>query len=129
MAFAQPLPSSKSNKKKKKKSKARSGPGNPLASQTGVNGLDASDSETRSPPRASSRPSSPPTQTIPLPQTQADLLATANDLYRQIENAAASAIHGGAHAGAGGDEEYWSNLPAHLRSFIRCVSLSDGPMQ
>jgi hypothetical protein len=121
MAPAQPPSAPRASKKKKKKTKARGDSAN--ATQMSINGVEASDSEARSPPRASSRPPSPPSQTIPLPQTQADLLATANDLYRQIESAAASALNSGAHAGAGGDEEYWSSLPAHLRSFIRYVFL------
>lgn len=43
-------------------------------------------------------------------QAQADLLATASDLYRRIE------------ADPGGipdDDAYWTSLPAHLRTFIR----------
>ncbi len=62
-----------------------------------------------------------------LNQAQSDLLATANDLYRQIESAAAAALAG--HLPPTGnlpnrgdetaDDAYWSSLPNHLRSFIR----------
>ena len=62
-----------------------------------------------------------------LNQAQSDLLATANDLYRQIESAAAAALAG--HLPPTGnlpargeettDDAYWSSLPHHLRSFIR----------
>lgn len=43
-------------------------------------------------------------------QVQADLLATASDLYRRIE----ADPHGLPE-----DEAYWTSLPAHLRTFIR----------
>ncbi|KAI3613899.1 hypothetical protein CBS9595_004076 [Malassezia furfur] len=43
-------------------------------------------------------------------QVQADLLATASDLYRRIE---ADPV------GLPDDEAYWTSLPAHLRTFIR----------
>ena len=43
-------------------------------------------------------------------QVQADLLATASDLYRRIE----ADPHG-----LPDDEAYWTSLPAHLRTFIR----------
>ena len=43
-------------------------------------------------------------------QVQADLLATASDLYRRIE----ADPHG-----LRDDEAYWKSLPAHLRTFIR----------
>ena len=43
-------------------------------------------------------------------QVQADLLATASDLYRRIE---------ADPAGLPDDEAYWTSLPAHLRTFIR----------
>ncbi|KAA1081688.1 hypothetical protein PGTUg99_028186 [Puccinia graminis f. sp. tritici] len=82
-------------------------------------------------------------------QTQEDLLATANDLYRQIESAAAAALattqypksnnsihnsnnqnqsstnHQSGHSNSNNhsphpdDDAYWNSLPAHLRSFIR----------
>ena len=63
--------------------------------------------------------------------TQSELLATANDLYRQIESAAAAAL-AGAPGGPNGslarglpgadeavDDAYWLSLPSHLRSFIK----------
>ncbi|WFD43658.1 Stress response protein nst1 [Malassezia psittaci] len=43
-------------------------------------------------------------------QVQADVLATASDLYRRIE---ADPV------GLPDDEAYWTSLPAHLRTFIR----------
>lgn len=43
-------------------------------------------------------------------QAQADLLATASDLYRRIER--------DPH-GIPDDDAYWTSLPAHLRTFIR----------
>ena len=62
-----------------------------------------------------------------LNQAQSDLLATANDLYRQIESAAAAALAGHlpptgnlpARGDETADDAYWSSLPNHLRSFIR----------
>ena len=88
----------------------------------------------------------PATTTAALAHSQADLLATANDLYRQIESAAAAALANhlppGSLASAGmasfsqngvggaaaalpprasdeTDDAYWLSLPSHLRSFIR----------
>ncbi|CAO1615978.1 unnamed protein product [Parajaminaea phylloscopi] len=43
-------------------------------------------------------------------QAQADLLATASDLYRRIE---------ADPQGIPDDDAYWTSLPAHLRTFIR----------
>lgn len=43
-------------------------------------------------------------------QAQADLLATASDLYRRIE---------ADPQGLPDDDAYWTSLPAHLRTFIR----------
>jgi hypothetical protein len=63
--------------------------------------------------------------------TQQELLATANELYKQIEQAAAAALASGPANGNGGttpggmgvpadtDDAYWLSLPAHLRSFIK----------
>ena len=55
--------------------------------------------------------------------TQSELLATANDLYRQIESAATAALAGApgtnGRNGVEGDDQYWQSLPAHLRSFIK----------
>lgn len=72
--------------------------------------------------------------------TQQELLATANELYRQIETAAAAALASTAPnsgrptpasnnrsmppppmpmPGDETDDAYWSSLPAHLRSFIK----------
>lgn len=83
-----------------------------------------------------------PSSTTAAAATHEALLGTANDLYKQIENAAAAALSG-AHAGqqrggnagvnaasfstslfpaaTGGEEDdaYWLSLPSHLRSFIR----------
>lgn len=108
MTIPQPPPQKPStHKKKKKKSAKRVGP---------------SDEDLATSPDIS-RPQHSLSSSLPsIPQTQAELLATANDLYRQIETAAASALSSGAHGGAG-DDEYWNNLPAHLRSFIRYIYL------
>ncbi|KAN0065505.1 Stress response protein nst1 [Thecaphora frezii] len=86
-----------SSKKKKKKSKAKAKDSD-LSAQT----YDLDD-------RLSARPPSPSAISATA-QAQADLLATASDLYRRIE----ADPHG-----IPDDDAYWTSLPAHLRTFIR----------
>jgi hypothetical protein len=78
-------------------------------------------------PTVSSTLLAPSTFASAFPQaTQQELLATANELYKQIEQAAAAALASGPGAVStnGGppsdtDDAYWLSLPAHLRSFIK----------
>lgn len=42
---------------------------------------------------------------------QAELLATANDLYRRMD--------ADPQGGIADDDEYWASLPAHIRNFVR----------
>lgn len=44
---------------------------------------------------------------------QAELLATANELYRRMDADPAGGM------GVASDEEYWASLPAHIRNFVR----------
>lgn len=83
-----------SAKKKKKKSKAKAKEID--SSIDGQNGL-------------GQRPTSPSAISATA-QAQADLLATASDLYRRIE---------ADPQGIPDDDAYWTSLPAHLRTFIR----------
>ncbi|EPQ30909.1 uncharacterized protein PFL1_01807 [Pseudozyma flocculosa PF-1] len=86
-----------SSKKKKKKSKAKARDADLVAQ-----GYDIDD-------RLGPRPTSPSAISATA-QAQADLLATASDLYRRIE----ADPHG-----IPDDDAYWTSLPAHLRTFIR----------
>ncbi|WFC99961.1 Stress response protein nst1 [Malassezia yamatoensis] len=60
--------------------------------------------------RTNDNPDAAFTQHTAAAQVQADVLATASDLYRRIE---ADPV------GLPDDEAYWTSLPAHLRTFIR----------
>jgi hypothetical protein len=64
------------------------------------------------PPQPPSGPSSPATSTSSafpsLNLTHQDLLNTANELYRRMED-----------PGFAQDDAYWTSLPIHLRNFIR----------
>lgn len=44
---------------------------------------------------------------------QAELLATANDLYRRMD--------ADPQGGIADDDEYWASLPAHIRNFVRLL--------
>ncbi|PWN48739.1 hypothetical protein IE53DRAFT_363668 [Violaceomyces palustris] len=93
--------SSASSKKKKKKSKSKS------KDAEAVNGQEY-DSPTMN-SAAHPRPRSPGAYSATA-KAQADLLATASDLYRRIE---------ADPQGIPDDDAYWTSLPAHLRTFIR----------
>jgi hypothetical protein len=121
-------PPSAAAKKKKKNKAARSTGGGALmlnaevkqalsALETEVDLL--ADALVDSPPRSpsTSRSLSPSPDAAPPPATaaaQAELLATAHELYRRLD------ADPGARLGA--DAAYWASLPAHIRSFVRAVS-------
>lgn len=91
-------------KKKKKKGKAK----------RIEDDYDVADAMSPAPPsvhgaNAYSQPHLSPAATAQA-QAQADLLATASDLYRRIE---------ADPQGIPDDDAYWTSLPAHLRTFIR----------